>query len=154
MKKINWKLLLISLAIPLGVGLLSALLTRNSFQIYSDIEVPFFAPPGWLFAPVWIVLYTLMGISLYRILISNEDKKEQLLYFGLQLFFNFAWPIAFFNFRLFWFAFVWIIGLIYLIVRTIISFNKIDKFAGWLQILYLLWTIFAAVLNLAIAILN
>ena len=154
MRKINWKLLIICLAIPLAVMGLITLIIMGSFQKYGELNLPFFAPPGWLFAPVWIVLYVLMGISLYLVLNNKNSNREAIIYFGVQLLFNFAWPIVFFNFGLFWLAFVWIAILIYLIIRMMITFYRVNKVACWLQLPYLLWTVFATILNLAIAIMN
>jgi len=96
----------------------------------------------------------LMGVSFYLILNKSTKKNEAVYYFILQLFVNFLWPIVFFNFRLFWLAFALIVLLLYLIIMMIISFYKISKPAAILQIPYLIWTAFATVLNLAIAILN
>jgi len=154
MKKINWKLLLFSLIVPLVVGGLSTLIIKDNLDIYSSINLPDFAPPSFLFGIVWTALYVLMGVSFYLILNKSTKKNEAVYYFILQLFVNFLWPIVFFNFRLFWLAFALIVLLLYLIIMMIISFYKISKPAAILQIPYLIWTAFATVLNLAIAILN
>ncbi|MBQ4557837.1 MAG: tryptophan-rich sensory protein [Clostridia bacterium] len=154
MKKINWKLLLFSLIVPLVVGGLSTLIIKDNLDIYSSINLPDFAPPSFLFGIVWTVLYVLMGVSFYLILNKSTKKNEAVYYFILQLFVNFLWPIVFFNFRLFWLAFALIVLLLYLIIMMIISFYKISKPSAILQIPYLIWTAFATVLNLAIAILN
>ena len=74
MKK-HWKTYLIAILIPLVVGGLSALLTRESMEIYKDIVSPPLAPPGWMFPVVWTLLYILMGISSARVYLSNGDKK-------------------------------------------------------------------------------
>ena len=154
MRRFNWKLFIISLVIPLAVGGVSTWLIRDNLDIYSEINLPAFAPPSIIFGIVWTVLYIIMGVSLYLVLNSGKSDKESIYYFSLQLLFNFCWPIAFFNFRLFWFAFVWLLVLLYLIVRMIIKFWKINRVSGILQIPYAVWVTFAGVLNLAIAILN
>ena len=63
MKKVNWKSLLINIAIPLAVGGLSALLTMNSMDKYKEINRPPLSPPGWIFPVVWTILFILMGIA-------------------------------------------------------------------------------------------
>ncbi|MBE5735669.1 MAG: tryptophan-rich sensory protein [Clostridiales bacterium] len=154
MRKFNWKLFIVCLFIPLAVGALSTLLVYNNLDIYSEINLPAFAPPSILFGIVWTILYVLMGISLYLVLNSGKSNKDSIWYFATQLFFNFCWPIAFFNLKLFWFAFVWLLILLYLIIRMILNFWQVRRVAGILQIPYAVWVAFAGVLNLAIAILN
>ena len=154
--KLEWKKLLICIAIPLAVGGLSALLTSGNMDLYTEIEQPALAPPGWLFPVVWTVLYVLMGIALYLVVITRtrEDKRNAVVSFGVQLFFNFFWSIIFFNARAFLFAFVWLIFLWLAIIANIYFFYKINKNAGKLLIPYLIWVTFAGYLNLAIFLLN
>ena len=154
-KKFNVTGLLISIAVSLGVGVLSGLITLGSFDTYSNLQQPALAPPGWLFPVVWTVLYILMGISAYLVYISdNEQKYIGLAVYGLQLIFNFLWSIIFFNLGHPLFAFVWLVILWILIVAMIISFYKVNPTAGLLQIPYLLWVTFAGYLNLSIYLLN
>lgn len=154
--KLEWKKLLICIAIPLAVGGLSALLTSGNMDLYTEIEQPALAPPGWLFPVVWTVLYVLMGIALYLVVITRtrEDKRNAVVSFGVQLFFNFFWSIIFFNARAFLFAFVWLIFLWLAIIANIYFFYKINKNAGKLLIPYLIWVTFAGYLNLVIFLLN
>lgn len=154
MKKFNLKLFIVSLAIPLLVGGIATLIIMNQLGIYSQINVPQFAPPSQLFGIVWTILYILMGVSLYLVLSNTSYNDDAVFYFGLQLALNFIWPILFFNFQLFWLSFVVIVLMLILIVVMIVKFYHISKVAAFLQIPYLLWTIFATVLNLAIALLN
>ncbi len=149
---------IISVAIALGVGALSALFTRNNMDIYDRIKTPPLAPPGILFPIVWTVLYTLMGISSAIIYTKGKNENipvyDALKIYGIQLAVNFFWSIFFFNAEAFLFAFIWIILLWVLIIKMIKSFYEIDKLAAYLQIPYLLWVTFAAYLNLAIYLLN
>ena len=151
------KTYVISIFIPLAVGGLSALLTRGSMDIYSDIVSPALAPPAILFPIVWTVLYILMGVSSAIICSSPAlaiKKQSAMLTYGLSLFFNFFWSIFFFNFRWFLFSFIWLLGLLFLIVRTIMKYRRIKPIAAYLQIPYALWVAFAGYLNLAIWLLN
>ena len=154
--RIEWKKLLICIAIPLAVGGLSALLTSGNMDLYSEINQPALAPPSWLFPVVWTILYVLMGVALYLVVITKtrEDKRPAIVNFGVQLFFNFFWSIIFFNARAFLFAFVWLIFLWLAIIANIYFFYKINKNAGKLLIPFLVWVTFAGYLNLAIFLLN
>jgi len=153
--KIRWKPLIINLLIPLAVGGLTAFLTRNSMEIYSQITKPALAPPGIIFPIVWGILYTLMGISAYIITVSNHpDSGNALFIYALQLIVNFIWPLIFFNGQMFWLAFAIILLLWVLIIIMIRKFYQIRPIAAYLQIPYLIWVTFAAYLNLMIAILN
>ena len=148
----------ISIAIALAVGGLSALLTAGNMNIYGRIITPPLSPPPILFPIVWTILYTLMGVSSARIYIKgkeqNIDVSGALLVYALQLAVNFFWSIIFFNMQAFLFAFVWIILLWLLIIVMIKRFYEIDPLSAWLQIPYLLWVTFAGYLNLGIWLLN
>ncbi len=152
--KIQWKNLITCLAIPLAVGSLSSLLTRNTMVAFESISKPVLAPPGWLFPVVWTILYILMGIASYLVLTSGKPNAAALTKYAIQLLFNFFWPIIFFNLDLYLFAFIWLILLWLLILKTAIEFHQISKLAGYLLIPYLIWVIFAGYLNLSIYLLN
>ena len=155
--RFDLKRLLISIAIPLLVGGLSALITSGNMNIYSSIVRPPLSPPGWLFAVAWSILYFLMGVSLYLVwnTAANEgEKRRAFLLFGIQLFLNFIWSPIFFNEQWFFAAFVVLISLWIFVFLMVKSFYKISKKAGLLQIPYLLWLTFAAYLNFAIYLLN
>ncbi len=153
--KVNIRSLLISIAISVGTGILSALLTIGNYQAYANIQKPLLSPPSWLFPVVWTILYILMGISAYLVYESKQEEK----YIGLsiyivQLIFNFLWSIIYFNLGNPLFAFVWLVMLWILVLGMVVSFYKINKTAGLLQIPYLLWITFAGYLNLAVYIIN
>lgn len=150
----NRKLLVLCLAVPLAVGGLSALLTRNGMRTFDTIAKPRLAPPGWLFPVVWTVLYILMGIASYLVVKSEKPNRSALAVYALQLVFNFFWSIIFFNMEQYLFAFIWLIALWLLILITIYQFYRISEPAGYLMIPYLLWVTFAGYLNLSIYLLN
>lgn len=150
---------LISIAIALAVGGLSALLTRSGMDRYNAVIVkPALSPPMWLFPVVWSILYILMGISaalVYKKPLANADTVGAALrVYGLQLIVNFFWSIIFFNMQAFLFAFIWTIVLWILIIVMIVMFTRINKLAGLLQIPYLIWVTFAAYLTLMVYLLN
>ena len=151
---IQLKKLAACIAIPLAVGGISALLTRNSMETFSQLNKPPLSPPGWLFPVVWTVLYILMGIASYLVLTSDKPNSTALKVYGAQLAFNFLWSIFFFGFGLYFFSFIWLIALWLLILLTIVLFYIISKPAAYLLIPYLLWVTFAGYLNFAIYLLN
>ncbi|MCI9449379.1 MAG: tryptophan-rich sensory protein [Clostridiales bacterium] len=152
--KIQWKKLILCIAIPLAVGGLSALLTRGSMEIFQSLNKPTLSPPGWLFPIVWTILYILMGIASYLVLTSEKTNRSALTVYGIQLVFNFFWSIIFFNLEAYLFSFIWLIILWILIFITMIMFFGISEPAGYLLLPYLLWVTFAGYLNFYIYLLN
>lgn len=118
---------------------------------FETIQKPVLSPPGWLFPIVWTVLYILMGIASYLVLTTESSQHVTLFIYKIQLFFNFIWPIIFFNLRLYLLAFIWLIILWLLILITAILFYKTNKLA---MLPYLIWVTFAGYLNLSIYLLN
>ena len=149
---------LISVAIALGIGTLSALFTVKDMNLYSEIVTPPLAPPAILFPIVWTALYTLMGISAAMIYGKRADfpkeSQDALFTYAGSLIINFAWSIIFFKMRAFLLAFVWLVLLLGFILKTIIQYKRIYPLAAYLQIPYLIWVTFAGYLTLAIFILN
>lgn len=144
------------LAIPLAVGGLAALLS-GGMRSYSDLVQPPLSPPGWVFPIVWTLLYLAMGYASYRVYTRGADQgtvRTSLIAYGVQLFFNFLWPIVFFRFEAYLAAFVVLIALWIGIVITMLQFYKSDERAGDLLIPYLLWVTFAGYLNLGVYLLN
>lgn len=142
---------IISVAISLGMGGLSAYLTKDSMSIYSVINRPVLSPPSWLFPAVWTILFVLMGLAAAIIWCSNgKEMDSALIFYGFQLVFNFIWPILFFNFKAFGLAFFWLSALLVLIGITMIKFYRINKTAGLLMLPYFAWVCFAGYLNYAI----
>jgi len=154
--KINWKKLIICLAIPLGVGGLAALLS-GGMDTYKTLNQPPLSPPGWVFPIVWSILYLLMGYASYRILMSEAEAagiRKALIFYGIQLFLNFLWPLLFFGMQWYWAAFILLVVLWAFIYLTMHLFGEIDDTAENLLIPYLLWVTFAGYLNLGVALLN
>ena len=144
----NWFKLIISLIIPQLAAIIGGLFTAKSIPTwYATLIKPSFNPPNWLFGPVWTTLYLLMGISLYLVWNSQKDFKVALIIFGIQLGLNLLWSILFFGLHQPLWAFIEIIFLWIFIVLNIIFFYKISPVAGLIQIPYLLWVSFAALLN-------
>lgn len=154
MRRKNQKLLAFFLATPLVLGLIVGFLSRPTAS-YEALVKPFFSPPGFVFPIVWTILYLLMGISSYLIAQSNNPRRyPALITYMEQLFVNLAWSPIFFTLNFRFLAFLWILFLIYLVVKMIVQFKRVSHRAAYLQIPYLLWLIFAALLNFSIVILN
>jgi len=126
-------------------------------ESYASLTKPSFNPPFWLFGPVWTILYTLMGISLYIIFSKGLKKKEvktAVNLFVLQLITNSLWSIIFFGMKNIQLALIEIVILLFLVLTTIKKFYMINKVAAYLLIPYLLWGSFATILTYTIWILN
>jgi len=145
---INIKLLILNILIPNIFGLIGNLL-GNSSNGFNQIIQPPFTPPAIVFPIVWIILYTLMSISSYLIYTSNNpNKNKALLFYEIQLVLNTLWTFFFFRLNWFLFSFFWIILILIFVILMIYEFNKINKTAALLQIPYVLWLLFASILNL------
>ena len=145
------KSLLPFILLPIGVGRLSSIFTSNGMEMFATYDKAPLSPPGWLFAPVCTILYTLMGISSWIIYNSNSENKEKALSIYIyQLVVNFLWPVFFFSFQLYFFSLLWLILLWILVAIMIVRFYRITPQAGILNIPYLIWLTFAAYLNTAV----
>ncbi len=148
----------IAVALPLAIGGFSAFLTKDNMNIYEEINTPPLSPPSFLFPVVWTILYILMGISSAFIWFNRSEDKDTadkgLLYYAGSLFFNFVWSLIFFNFRAYFFAFVWLLMMLALIILTVINYKKVVPLAAYLKIPYILWTAFAGYLTFGVWILN
>ena len=148
----------VAIAIPLAIGIASAALTRDSMGIYEKLNVPPLAPPPLIFPIVWSALFVLMGIS-SALVFTNRERypeatKSGLIFYSLSLIVNFGWSIVFFNLQAAFFAFLVLLLLFYLIIKTIFEYRKVSPIAAYLQIPYAIWVIFAGYLNCAIWLLN
>ncbi|MBU1186013.1 MAG: tryptophan-rich sensory protein [Acidobacteria bacterium] len=139
-------------------GIIGSVFTARSVQTwYVTLQKPSFNPPSWLFGPVWIVLYLLMGIAAYLVWSrgwSAAGVKTALSVFLVQLILNTAWSILFFGMRLPRWAFVEILFLWAAIALTIFLFSKLSQTAALLLFPYILWVSFAALLNYSLWRLN
>lgn len=139
-------------------GIIGSIFTAPAIKTwYPTLQKPWFTPPDWVFAPVWITLYLLMGISLYLVwkeALKGKDIKKPIIFFTVQLLLNAAWSPIFFGLKNPLMGLLVIIALIIFIVPTIYYFYKLRKEAGLLLIPYVVWVAIATGLNYAILILN
>jgi translocator protein len=147
--------LLLFLLVTLAVGASASIFTEPSIPTwYAALAHPSFAPPNWLFAPVWTTLYVVMAVAVWRVWRLSGTKSLEIGAYGAQLFFNFAWSALFFAAHQIELAFIDICALLGLILVTTILFWRRDRLAGLLFLPYLAWTGFAALLNYAFHVLN
>lgn len=150
--------IIIAISVCLLIGFLSGFATQSSVNDwYTTLNKPSFNPPNWIFAPVWTLLYVLMGIAagiVWSKGFYHKWVKTALYHFGFQLVFNALWSIVFFGFMKPDWALIVILVLIILIVLTIKWFRVVSKTAAFLLIPYLLWVCFATLLNYKICELN
>lgn len=156
--KRTYQRIAISVAVCLLIGALSGFATQSSVATwYPELAKPGFTPPNWLFAPIWTALYISMGIAAGLVWargLHHAWVKTALYYFGFQLLVNGSWSVVFFGLRNPGAA-LWVIGLLLtLIILTIKTFRVASKPAAWLLVPYLVWVLFASMLNLSIVQLN
>ena len=139
-------------------GIVGSIFTVPSIPTwYRKLNKPSFAPPNRIFGPVWITLYTLMGVSLFLMLregLGNPQVQLGFGIFGIQLVLNVFWSFVFFGRKSIFGGLVTIMVLWVAILLTIISFLNVSALAGLLLVPYILWSSFAALLNYQILKLN
>ncbi|MEO0026460.1 MAG: TspO/MBR family protein [candidate division WOR-3 bacterium] len=153
----NLPKLLGSIALPLVIGFAGSMFTRPSVDSwFATLKKPIFAPPNWLFAPAWTLLYIMMGIAFYLIWQQGYSVKLRLAFavYALQLILNLLWSLFFFGLHSPLLGFADIIILWIVVLINIILFYRLRRAAGLLLIPYILWLTFASVLNLSIVLLN
>ncbi|HZF64104.1 MAG TPA: TspO/MBR family protein [Chitinophagaceae bacterium] len=153
----KWLKLLVSLLLPLMVGFTASNFTETGEgSWYRSIQKPEWNPPNWVFAPVWTLLYVLMGIALYLVWKLNPSRQRNFAmgFWAGQMVLNFLWSFIFFRQEEIGWAQVEITALWLSIFFTILAFAKISKLSAWLLVPYISWVSFAAILNFAIWQLN
>jgi len=140
-----------AVSICLVIGFISSFATQSSVNDwFTTLNKPSFNPPNWLFAPVWTVLYIMMGVAagivwargFYHLWVQTA-----LYHFGFQLLLNAAWSIVFFGLKEPFWALLVILTLLIVLSITIKRFKVVSATAAWLLVPYLLWVCFATVLN-------
>ena len=158
----NIRNLLIAIFVSEFIGILGSVFTISALpKWYANLSKPPFTPPNWIFAPVWIILYLLMGIALYLVLETKnqnmhnkETKTLAVRVFGIQLFLNLLWSVLFFGLRSPTSGMLGIVALWIMVLFTIYYFSIISKKASLLLIPYILWITFAMMLNFWIMLFN
>jgi len=158
MKIKNIPKLIVSVIICQSAGIVGSIFTSPSIQTwYTTLQKSSFTPPNWLFFPVWLTLYALMGISLYLVWnkgLKNKRVKNSLSLFGIQLILNTVWSFLFFGLRSPLLALIEIVILWIAIAVTILKFYRVSRKAALLLLPYIIWVSVALTLNFYIWILN
>jgi len=144
------------LVLCFAAAALGAVATVDAGAFYSELVRPAWAPPAWLFGPVWTALYTAMAVAAWLVwrVVPSAPRSAALRLFVLQLGFNALWSWLFFAWRLGAWSFAEIVVLWLLIVATLVAFYRLRPLAGLLLAPYLLWVTFAAVLDWALWAMN
>lgn len=148
---------IISISIPLLIGFAGSFFTSSSVSTwYTTLNKPTFNPPGWIFGPVWTLLYIMIWVSFYFVwkVDFKKKNKQAIGIYSLQLFLNLIWSFLFFWLRNPFASLIEIIILWCAILANMIVFYRIEKTAGLLLLPYLLWVSFAMILNYSIFALN
>ena len=143
----------------LAVGYFSSLVTRDNIPTwYVTLKKPFFNPPNWVFAPVWTILYIMMGIAAGRVWnkvdSDQQNVKKGMYFFIIQLALNALWSYLFFGMHNLFLSIIEIILLWLMIYETYSQFKKVDSLASKLLIPYLVWVSYASILTASVWYLN
>ncbi len=154
--QIRAKPLIASIALAMGGGFLSNRLSGDVKAAYQELYLPWFAPPDWVFAVVWPVLYLMIAIAFYLVVESpkGEARTQAITFYLVQLFLNFLWSPLFFRWGAYGWAFRLLCAIFLLALVTTICFALIDRRTLWLMLPYLVWLAYAMLLNKSIAVLN
>ena len=148
----------ISLALILLITFLASSIggfVTSSFKEpwYSEIILPTFNPPSWIFGPVWTTLYIFMSVAAWIVWNKTLDKKNLQIYY-VHIFFNAIWSVIFFGFHQIFVALIDLGIILIFIIWLMKIYYKISKISFVLMIPYLLWSSYALVLNTTIFYLN
>jgi tryptophan-rich sensory protein len=145
--KIRWNILIASFVIVFLVASVGSYFTQNVKTTWYETIKPGITPPNFVFPIVWSILFALIALSLYFSWNKAKDKSELALAFGANFFVNITWSVIYFYLKNPLFAFFNIILLIASIGILIYVTRKTDKLSSWLLVPYLLWGLFASILN-------
>ncbi|PPV06222.1 tryptophan-rich sensory protein [Xanthomonas bromi] len=144
------------MALCYSIAGLGAAASIQAASFYAELQRPVWAPPGWLFGPVWMVLYGMMAVSVWLIWRRGgwADAHVALMLFVMQLALNGLWSWLFFAWHMGAWAFADIVALWLVLAATIAAFVKRQTLAAWLLVPYLAWVSFALALNSSVWQLN
>jgi benzodiazapine receptor len=152
----SFLILLLNIAIPHLAGIIGSYFTISSIKTwYIYLNKPSFNPPNWIFSPVWLTLYTLIGISFYLFYKKDQFKSKDVYFlYAFHIFLNCIWSILFFGMHQILFALIDLFFMIIILIPLMKLFYKLNRISFYLLIPYLIWICFAFLLNYNILILN
>jgi len=148
----------VSILTCLIAGLIGSIATQSSVNTwYVTLNKPSFNPPNWIFAPVWTILFIMMGVAAGMVWskgFHHKWVKTAMYHFVFQLLLNMLWSLVFFGLNEIFGALLIIISLLTLLIFTYKWFKVVNNWAAYLLVPYILWVSFALILNLCIWKLN
>ncbi len=148
----RWIVLALFLVFVLGAGMGMGYLASLT-DWYATLAKPAFAPPDWVFAPVWSVMYVLIAVAGWRTFERDKLGKSMRLWVG-QMLVNLTWPVVFFGFQDPYRALILIVLTTALVLWYTIENWSRDRIAAYLFTPYTLWMLYATALNAAVWLLN
>ncbi|HLD39141.1 MAG TPA: TspO/MBR family protein [archaeon] len=154
--KFSIEKIIIMIVIAELAGIIGSIFTTPAIgSWYASLNKPWFTPPSWVFGPVWLTLYALMGIAAGIVWHSKSKIKERALQiYGFQLFLNLVWSLLFFGLRNPLYGLIDIVLMWIAIAATIFMFYKVNKKSAALLIPYIIWVTIATALNYYVLVLN
>ncbi|GAA5146748.1 tryptophan-rich sensory protein [Nocardioides marinquilinus] len=149
----QWPALLVFAAAVVVVAVVGGLAAGSSGETYDALDLPPYAPPSWLFGPVWTVLYVMIAVAGWLAWRRTGTDRATVVY-GVQLVLNMAWTPLFFAAGWYTVALVEIVALLAAVLLTIAMFARRSRAAAWLLAPYAAWVAFATALNAGIVVLN
>jgi len=139
------------LLLTFAAAAIGAFASANAGRFYQQLARPDWAPPAWLFAPVWTMLYVLIGVAAWLVWRAHgfRQARAALILFVVQLAANALWTWLFFVWHQGRLAFAEILLLWALIVGTVVAFSRLHALAAALLLPYLAWVTFASALTYA-----
>ncbi len=154
-KRLNLVRFAVSVAVCEAAGIVGSAFTFSAIPgWYVALQKPWFTPPNWLFAPVWLTLYFLMGATLYLLWGRRPQSRAAVVAFAVQLVLNIAWSAVFFGAHELFYGFVAIVALWLAILFTAALSYQVSRRAGALLVPYILWVTIASALNYYVWVLN
>ena len=146
---------IVFLVITFAVDGIAGIITAKGMPAYEQINKPAFTPPQFVFPVVWTILYALMAIGAALVWnTGGRGRTKAIALFALQLIMNFLWVVWFFSLQAYLFAFIWLLALIAAVAAMTRAFYDVNPLAAYLQIPYIAWLTLAALLNIAVYIMN
>jgi len=120
---------------------------------YSQLILPSYNPPSWIFGPVWTTLYVFMSVAAWKIWVTNYNLRLLQIYF-VHIFFNSIWSIIFFGFHKPFLAAIDLIIILTFIIYLMKNYMRINMISFYLMVPYFIWSFYALILNISIVFLN
>lgn len=153
--RVGWPTLVLLLAVCYAVAAVGGFAAADAGRTYETLTKPSWAPPGWLFGPVWTVLYGTIAVAAWLVLRGRTNGRAvAMTWWSIQLALNLAWTPLFFAADAYGLAFVDICLLLVALAATVATFSRLRRAAWVLLLPYTAWVSFAAALNLSIWLLN